>query len=395
MPALLRPRSIIAPSMSKWYLDEKISSLLLDLIKPSVPAGCTLLATHMACERLFTSESSTDSSKDFIGTVTAERSPSKVRSGTKLQPGSTATQASSEESATSTSVTKESTSSPADSLARRRVFEGTDDGAHKPTVEHGLGSFFGGSSSGSSSSSSFGRGGSSSSSGGGGSSSSSGRGGSSYSSGRGGSGYSSGGGGSGWLGSGRPYLSSFGDPTHTSPSYTTPSSTADGNDSGSGDNPIAVYTVISFFAIVGAIILASILFRCTRPCRKARKIQKATEARTKSEETHDNVPVNSTARQVKERKRRARIASEAALIFQASLPLHEPVRCTRYNHAARSTEQSTTWSSDRIRLARPESALYSNSSGTLPLRMADRPATPLPKYEREDPLRKQNRTAGL
>jgi len=187
--------------------------------------------------------------------------------------------------------------------------------------------------------------------------------------------------------------SSSGSSTGLLPGSTVPitSSTTDSGDSGSGDSKVAIYTVIGFFAVVGFCIVAFAVHRCTHPCRRARRAQRTTEKDTPARQATEKFR---TDRDYLRRRERERQAVEAALIIQMSLPVPEPTRYNMGHRSVRPTETSTMGSSAEVRLARPEPALHRPSSTNAPA-TGSRPSTPLPKYERHDPLRRVEETAEL
>lgn len=165
--------------------------------------------------------------------------------------------------------------------------------------------------------------------------------------------------------------------------------TESGN-SGPGDSKVAIYTVIGFFAVVGFCTAVLAVYRCTRPCRKARKAPRATTTK----ETPARQATNRflADREYLQSRERARQAIEAALIIQMSLPVHEPTRYNTGHRSVRPVELSTMGSSAEVHVTRPEPALHRTSS-TNATNPGSRPTTPLPKYARYDPLRKVKETA--
>ena len=167
------------------------------------------------------------------------------------------------------------------------------------------------------------------------------------------------------------------------------SSTAESG--GSGDLGVAVYTVIGFFAVVAFCIAAFAICRCTRPCRMARRRQRPAKEKTPARQATDNFRAE---RDYLRRQERERQAIEAALIIQMSFPEQEMTRYNTGHRSVRPTEISTVGLSAGVRLSRPEPALHRTRS-TNASDPDSRPATPLPKYERYDPLRKREETAEL
>lgn len=176
------------------------------------------------------------------------------------------------------------------------------------------------------------------------------------------------------------------------PGTTVPvSSSTDSGDSDSGDSKVAIYTVIVFFAVVAFCIAACVVYRCTRPCRRARKALKAMPKETPARQATEKFRANLAYFEERQRERRA---VEAALILQMSFPVAERTRYNRGHRSVRPTETSTMGPSAEVPLARPEPVLHRPRSTNGPS-SDSRPSTPLPPYSRYDPLRKEEQAAEL
>ncbi len=169
------------------------------------------------------------------------------------------------------------------------------------------------------------------------------------------------------------------------------SSLLDSDKPGSGDSNVASYTVIGFFAVVVLCIVVGTVYRCTRPCRRARKAQRATNEDTPARQATKRYRANRDYLRGRERERQA---IEAALIIQTSLIVPEPTRYNRGHLSVRPTATSTIGSSAEVQLALPEPAVHRTRPTNAP-NADSRPSTPLPKYARHDPLQRVEGMAEL
>ncbi|KAI9878201.1 MAG: hypothetical protein M1830_001593 [Pleopsidium flavum] len=178
----------------------------------------------------------------------------------------------------------------------------------------------------------------------------------------------------------------------SSPSNSAANSTDNTESSQSSVEQIGVYTVVAFAALVAICISACAFYRCTRPCRAARKREKTVEERMQRRQTHDAVRANQRAREIRRRERRAQRAAVEAVTVEMLLQARESTRQFRNNSAVTFTEELRLGASAEAYVTRPESALHRRLSMAASLDMASDPATPLPRYEREDPLRRHQAT---
>ena len=116
----------------------------------------------------------------------------------------------------------------------------------------------------------------------------------------------------------------------------------------------------------------------------ARKAQRATRKKeTPASQATEKYRAN---REYIVESERERQAVEAAVIIQQSFPVSEPTRYNQGHRSVRPTDTSTMGSSAEVHLAHPEPAPHRTRANVPSIH--GRPSTPLPKYERHDPLRK-------
>ena len=108
---------------------------------------------------------------------------------------------------------------------------------------------------------------------------------------------------------------------------------------------------------------------------------------------HDVVRANHRAREVRQRERRAQRVAVEAVTIEMTPQAGDFAREISHDSAVTTTEELALGASAVVFLTRPEPALHRRLSMTASLDIAGAPATPLPKYEREDPLQREEATA--
>jgi len=179
----------------------------------------------------------------------------------------------------------------------------------------------------------------------------------------------------------------------TSPSNSAANSTEDTEGSQTSVEQICVYTVVAFAAFVVICISACAFSRCTRPHREARKRMRAVKEDMQRRQMHDVVRANHRAREVRQRERRAQRVAVEAVTIEMTPQAGDFAREISHDSAVTTTEELALGASAEVFLTRPEPALHRRLSMTASLDIAGAPATPLPKYEREDPLQREEATA--
>lgn len=167
-------------------------------------------------------------------------------------------------------------------------------------------------------------------------------------------------------------------------------------DSGSDYGRVAIYTVVGFAAIFVFCTAIFGLFRCIRPCRLHRREPTSTDREERRSQINDAGPDLHSIRRARQQERRAQLTSEAAMLLQQDIEAGIYAQHTRFHSSTRSTESSAMWSSAGDPVTRPERAWQTTRSTTESLSPVTTATTPLPKYEREDPLfRSQDSSAEL
>lgn len=169
----------------------------------------------------------------------------------------------------------------------------------------------------------------------------------------------------------------------------------DSDDSDSSAGRIGVYVIVAFFGVLALCISAFALYRWIRPSRGLWTSERATQENKRRRETHDVNLANRRAREARERLQRTQRITEELVAIRMTGLAHELAREARHSTAMSSTPESTLRASAEAFLTRPEFVLQRRRSLTASFDMASRPATPLPKYSRADPLGREEVSAGF
>ncbi len=365
MPALSHLKSAVASSLTQTSSDENTLSKLLNFIRPSVPAGCTLLETYNACPHPLDVDSATNHLHGSAGSSASRTSYCVVAKDSHLPLGSTP--ASSDIKLHTTSIA-DSTEIGGKSLGVHPKSPVTLSRRGGPGVQKkgfGLGSLPPKTP----------------------------------------LDYSHNCVPPGWLGSGGT-LGNGQIPCHSNsirsfsnwlnkPMFPTssnsanipviiPSSTTE--ESGSDYGRVAIFTVIGFAAVLVFCITICGLFRCTRFCRRDRRTERSADQEERRRQIYDAGPDLHSLRQARQQERRAQMVSEAAMLIHQGSEAGEYPQYTHFHSSTRSTESSAMWSSAGHAVTQPEPTWQTTRSPTASLSRVTTATTPLPKYEREDPL---------